>query len=63
MIGRIFLSMFVAAVLFFTVFGFYATFEPLPASQQWTWRVIHGSIAVVCLGSLWRLWFRGNRGG
>lgn len=39
-------------VLAFCVFGFMATFEPLDASTQFTWRVIYGLVGLVCLGGL-----------
>jgi hypothetical protein len=38
-------------VLAFCVFGFVATFEPMAATKQWTWRVVYGVIAVACLGA------------
>lgn len=33
----------------FCVFGFLATFEPLPAATQWTWRAIYGIVGTAAL--------------
>ncbi len=34
----------------FCVFGFMATFEPLDASIQLTWRIVYGMVGITCLG-------------
>ena len=46
MIIRILFALFLAAAALFCVFGFVATFEPMPAQAQWIWRVIYGLIFV-----------------
>ena len=46
MIIRILLALFLAAATLFCVFGFLATFEPLPTQVQWTWRTIYGLIFI-----------------
>ena len=40
------------ALLAFCVFGFMATFEPLDASTQLTWRVVYGLAGLACLGGI-----------
>ncbi len=61
MTARVLLSLLMLVALLFSGFGFVTTFEPLPASQQWTWRMIYGLIDAGCLAGLWRLWFRRAR--
>lgn len=39
-------------VVAFCVFGFMATFEPLPPAKQWTWRVIYGVLVAGSLSGL-----------
>ncbi|GIT05811.1 MAG: hypothetical protein CM1200mP29_12220 [Verrucomicrobiota bacterium] len=47
MIIRIIFCLFLTLVALFCVFGFLATFEPLPKPQmQWTWRTIYGLIFI-----------------
>ena len=46
MIIRILLALFLAAATLFCVFGFVATFEPLPVHTQWVFRGIYGLIFV-----------------
>jgi len=46
MIIRIIFCLFLTLVALFCVFGFLATFEPLPTKVQWTWRTIYGLIFV-----------------
>jgi hypothetical protein len=40
----------VLIVLAFCVFGFVATFEPMDATKQWSWRAVYGIIGVACVG-------------
>jgi hypothetical protein len=41
-------------VLAFCVFGFVATYEPMDAAKQWTWRIVYGIIGLACvLGFAW----------
>jgi hypothetical protein len=39
----------------FCVFGFLATFEPLPPAVQWSWRGIYAVIGLACLAGAVRL--------
>lgn len=45
-------SLALLAVLAFCVFGFMATFEPLDASTQLTWRVIYGLAGLASVGGI-----------
>jgi len=36
-------------VLAFCAFGIVATFEPMDATTQWTWRMVYGVICAACL--------------
>ena len=52
-IRRLFLSLPLMAVAGFCIFGFVATFEPLPRIEQWTWRTVYlavggGSVLAIC---------------
>ncbi|MCB1088257.1 MAG: hypothetical protein KDM63_14505 [Verrucomicrobiae bacterium] len=40
------------AVMAFCGFGFLATFEPLDASTQLTWRIVYGLVGLACLGGI-----------
>ena len=46
MIIRIIFCLFLTLVALFCVFGFLATFEPLPTQVKWTWRAIYGLIFI-----------------
>ena len=46
MILRILLALLLAAAALFCVFGFGATFEPMPAKTPWVLRGIYGLILV-----------------
>jgi len=54
-IQRLLGSVLLLAVSCFCVFGFLATFEPLPAAVQWTWRGIYIVLGLVCLAGAVRL--------
>ncbi len=41
---RILLPLFLAAATLFCVFGFAATFEPMPGQTRWVFRAIYGLI-------------------
>jgi len=60
MVLRIFLSLILAAAALFCVVGFAATFEPMPAGAQWTWRGIYGLIFIGNIAGLVHL-IRGMR--
>jgi hypothetical protein len=49
---RIGTVVFLLAVLAFCVFGFTATFEPMDATKQWTWRVVYGAVGLACVGKI-----------
>ena len=44
---RLIVTLVCLAVMAFCAFGFLATFEPLPAATQWTWRAIYGCVAAL----------------
>jgi hypothetical protein len=47
--GKIFIPIIIVFLFFvalFCVFGFSATFEPMPAQVKWTWRAIYGLIFI-----------------
>ena len=46
---RVVLSLVMAVLGCISIFGFMATFEPLDADTQMTWRVIYGILFMVCL--------------
>jgi len=48
-------SVLLLAVAGFCVFGFLATFEPLPPAVQWTWRGIYIVLGLACLAGTVRL--------
>lgn len=52
---RIILILALLPVLAFCIFGFLATFEPLPENTQWIWRSIYGIIGVGSLLGMIRL--------
>jgi len=49
LIARIIAVIALVAVAGFCAFGFMATFEPLAASTQLTWRVIYGLVGLASL--------------
>ena len=49
---RIVLSVPLVSLAFFSIFGFMATFEPLEADTQMTWRVIYVAMFVVSIAGL-----------
>jgi hypothetical protein len=49
---RVVLSLALACLAGFSIFGFMATFEPLEADVQMTWRVIYVALFVVSLAGL-----------
>jgi hypothetical protein len=55
-IVRILVTMGLLALLAFCAFGFLASFEPLPASQQWLWRLVYLVAASSACWALVRLW-------
>lgn len=53
---KLLLTLVLLGLMGFCGFGLLATFEPLPAQTQWTWRVLYGATLVasgVGLGCLW----------
>ncbi len=55
-IVRLVLSGPLLAVSGFCLFGFIATFEPLPPMQQWIWRAVYCTVALLCSWAIVRLW-------
>jgi hypothetical protein len=51
-VTRIIGALALLALLAFCVFGFMATFEPLDASTQLTWRAVYGLAGLACLGGI-----------
>jgi len=41
----------------FCMFGFLATFEPLPPAEQWTWRAIYTVGAAISFSIIAWIWF------
>ena len=50
------LSLILAGILLFSIFGFLATYEPLDRSVQLTWRMIYGIAGVLCIAGLVLVW-------
>lgn len=40
----------------FCLFGFLATFEPLPPLQRWAWRAAYGLIGLLSVWAVVRVW-------
>jgi hypothetical protein len=57
---RLLLSLLLAAILLFYLFGFIATFEPLDRSIQVTWRIVYSVIGLACIGGFILIWLRWN---
>ena len=55
-IFSVLLSMILASVLLFCVFGFIATYEPLDRSVQLMWRFIYGVAGAASIGGLVLVW-------
>lgn len=54
LVTRVIARVALLAVGGFCVFGFMATFEPLDASTQLTWRVVYGLVGLASLaGAIW----------
>jgi len=53
---KLLLSLVLAGVLFFCVFGFMATYEPLDRSVQITWRLVYGIVGVACIVGFFLVW-------
>ena len=42
-------------VILFCIYGFMATYEPLPRGTQITWRLVYGGLIAACLaGIIWQ---------
>jgi len=54
LITRVIAVIALLAVAGFCVFAFMATFEPLDASTQLTWRIVYGLVGLASLaGAIW----------
>ena len=49
------------AVAAFCLFGFVATFEPMPHLQQWIWRAIYAMAGTTSLFTICWMWLRGKK--
>lgn len=59
---KLLLSLLLAGVASFCVFGFLCTYEPLPPRVQMTWRVIYAVVGLAGLGALVPVWRIGRTG-
>lgn len=48
-ISRLLTAIILLGVVAFCVFGFLATFEPLPPATQWTWRAIYAAVGLASM--------------
>ena len=53
---RVILSLLLVCIGLFCIFGFLATFEPMPRAVQLTWRAVYGVAGLACVGGLIRVW-------
>ncbi|MCF7955959.1 MAG: hypothetical protein K9M75_09180 [Phycisphaerae bacterium] len=60
-VSRTLVSLVLAGVLLFCVFGFMATFEPLERSVQIKWRLVYSIITIVCIGGFIFVWRQSGR--
>ena len=58
---RLFLSVPLMTVVGFCLFGFLATFEPMPIMHQWTWRGVYASVGATSLITLGWMWLGRSR--
>lgn len=54
MIRRVLIAVLLVFVMLFCVYGFMATYEPLPRNVQITWRIVYGGLIAACLGGITR---------
>jgi hypothetical protein len=48
-VARIIMTLWCLGIVLFSVFGFMATFEPLPLSTQMTWRVVYSAVGLLSI--------------
>ena len=53
-IRRVLIAALLVLVMLFCVYGFMATYEPLPRNVQLTWRLAYGGLIAACLGGITR---------
>jgi len=59
---RVLLVAMLASVAAFCVFGFLATFEPLPWATQWAWRAVYSVVGLLSVtAAVWVLRPRRHR--
>lgn len=61
LLAKAFLSLVLAALALFCVFGFLATWEYTDASARLPWQIGYGLLFVACLGALVRILRRPKR--
>ena len=49
---RVMITLLCFGILLFCIYGFLATFEPLPESIQLTWRIIYSVIGTLCVAGV-----------
>jgi hypothetical protein len=49
------------AVAAFCLFGFVATFEPMPRLQQWVWRAVYAAAGSTSLLTICWIWLRSKK--
>jgi hypothetical protein len=54
-LGRVLLGLLLVALFVFCIYGFLATFEPLPASVPWLWRCLYAALAAAAAFGLVRV--------
>lgn len=58
------LALVMLALIAFCVFGFLATYEPMPTLHRWVWRTVYGLVGLACTIGLirpLRCWGRHKR--
>ncbi len=58
---RLALSLILGVLVFFAVFGFLATFEPLDPAIQVTWRAVYTVLFVACIAGLFMMNLPGKK--
>ena len=49
---RVLIAVLLVLVMLFCIYGFMATYEPLPRNVQITWRLVYGGLIAACLGGI-----------
>ena len=59
---KLLLSLLLAGIFLFSIYGFLSTFEPIPLAVQITWRIIYPVVGLGCMAGIVWTWRRGPRG-